>query len=89
MTAGSDQIETRSKKGRGMAQKSIELIDAMYAAAEIAHPITGRGIGYKLFVRRTAHGVEALAVDHRRIGLFATEKEAADRLAAEHKGALA
>jgi hypothetical protein len=45
-----EQIATSLKKGRGMAQKSIELIDAMYAAAEIAHPITGRGIGYKLFV---------------------------------------
>ena len=42
---------TRSKKkGRGMAHKSPELIDAMWAIAEAAQPITGRGIGYKLFV---------------------------------------
>jgi len=41
--------ETRSKKGRGMAQRSLDLIEAMYAKAEAAHPITGRGIGYKLF----------------------------------------
>ena len=40
---------TSPKKGRGRAQKSIALIDAMYKAAEKAHPITGRGIGYKLF----------------------------------------
>src|SRR6516164_689646 len=32
-----------------MARESLELIGAMYRAAEIAHPITGRGIGYKLF----------------------------------------
>jgi hypothetical protein len=38
-----------SKKGRGMAQRSLDLIDAMYAKAKTAQPITGRGIGYKLF----------------------------------------
>jgi hypothetical protein len=32
-----------------MAQRSLDLIEAMYAAAEAAQPITGRGIGYKLF----------------------------------------
>src|SRR5215813_2446903 len=41
--------EYGSKKGRGMAQRSLDLIDAMYAAAEKAQPITGRGVGYKLF----------------------------------------
>jgi hypothetical protein len=39
----------RSPKGRGMAQRSLDLIEAMYTAAEAAQPITGRGIGYKLF----------------------------------------
>ena len=34
-----------------MAQKSLDLIEAMYAAAETAQPITGRGIGYKLFTQ--------------------------------------
>jgi hypothetical protein len=43
------QIDTSSKKVRGRAQKSLDLIEAMYAAAEAAQPITGRGIGYKLF----------------------------------------
>ena len=38
-----------SKKGRGRAKKSLDLIEAMGAAAAAAHPITGRGIGYKLF----------------------------------------
>lgn len=45
----SEYFETRSKKGRGMARRSLDLIEAMYAAAEAAQPITGRGIGYKLF----------------------------------------
>ena len=40
---------TGSKKGRGKAQRSLDLIEAMHAAAEAAQPITGRGIGYKLF----------------------------------------
>jgi hypothetical protein len=43
------QFDTCSKKGRGMAQRSLDLIEAMHAAAEAAEPITGRGIGYKLF----------------------------------------
>jgi hypothetical protein len=48
MTAA-EQFETRSKKVRGMAQRSLDLIEAMHTAAEAAQPITGRGIGYKLF----------------------------------------
>jgi hypothetical protein len=44
-----EHFETGSKKGRGMAQRSLDLIEAMRAAAEAAQPITGRGIGYKLF----------------------------------------
>lgn len=43
------QIATGLKKVRGRAQKSIDLIKAMYDIAEEAEPITGRGIGYKLF----------------------------------------
>src|ERR1044071_1101384 len=44
-------FETGSKKvrGRGMARRSLNLIEAMYVAAKAAQPITGRGIGYKLF----------------------------------------
>jgi hypothetical protein len=51
MTA--EYFETGSKKGRGrgMAQRSLDLIEAMHAAAEAAQPITGRGIGYKLFAK--------------------------------------
>jgi hypothetical protein len=43
--------ETCSKKGRGMAQRSLDLIEAMYTLIEAAQPITGRGVGYKLFTR--------------------------------------
>jgi hypothetical protein len=50
MTAA-EQIDTLSKKVRGMARRSLDLIEAMYSAAEAAQPITGRGVGYKLFTR--------------------------------------
>jgi hypothetical protein len=45
----SEQIETFSKKPRGMARRSLDLIEAMHEIAAAAQPITGRGIGYKLF----------------------------------------
>jgi hypothetical protein len=45
----SEHFEPCSKKGRGMAQRSLDLIEAMRTKAEAAQPITGRGIGYKLF----------------------------------------
>ena len=45
----SEQIETSSKKGRGRSRKSLDLIEAMFEIAHEAHPITGRGVGYKLF----------------------------------------
>jgi hypothetical protein len=48
----SEHSETGLKKGRGRAQGSIALIEEMHDAAEAAQPITGRGIGYKLFTRR-------------------------------------
>jgi hypothetical protein len=46
-----EYFETSPKKpgGRGMAKKSIDLIDRMRQIAEATQPITGRGIGYKLF----------------------------------------
>ena len=34
-----------------MAQRSLDLIEAMHAMTEAAQPITGRGVGYKLFTR--------------------------------------
>ena len=48
-TRPAEHFGTGSKKGRGMAQRSLDLIKAMYTVTEAAQPITGRGIGYKLF----------------------------------------
>jgi hypothetical protein len=45
----SEYFNPCSKKGRGRARRSLDLIEAMHDAAEAAQPITGRGIGYKLF----------------------------------------
>ena len=47
-----EYFESSFKKGRGMAQRSIDLIDAMHDIAKVAYPITGRGVGYKLFTQR-------------------------------------
>jgi hypothetical protein len=43
---------TGTKKGRGMAQRSFDLIEAIRVIAEAARPITGRGVGYKLFIQK-------------------------------------
>jgi hypothetical protein len=57
----SEQFQTGSKKpGRGMAQGSLNLIAAMRNIAEAAQPITGRGIGYKLF---TAGLISSMSVN--------------------------
>jgi hypothetical protein len=45
-----EHFESCSKKGRGKSRRSLDLIEAMYAVAEAAQPITGRGVGYKLFI---------------------------------------
>ena len=37
---------------RGMGQRSIDLIEAMHPIIAAAQPITGRGVGYKLFVKK-------------------------------------
>ena len=50
MTRAAEYLDTSLKKGgRGRAKKSLDLIEAMTAIAEAAQPITGRGVGYKLF----------------------------------------
>ncbi len=46
----SEHFETGTKKGRGRAKKSTEMIEAMRVIAERVGPVTGRGIAYKLFV---------------------------------------
>ena len=51
ISGDSDYSETCSRKGRGMAQRSLDLIEAMRVIVKAAQPITGRGVGYKLFTR--------------------------------------
>lgn len=49
-----EQIGTGSKKmrgQRGLGKASLEMMETMRAIAETVQPITGRGIGYKLFAR--------------------------------------
>jgi hypothetical protein len=45
------EASPKKRRGRGMAQRSLDLIEAMYDIAEAAQPITVRGICYKLFTR--------------------------------------
>jgi hypothetical protein len=44
-----EYFQTGMKKGRGRAQRSLDLIQAMREIIEQSQPITGRGVGYKLF----------------------------------------
>jgi hypothetical protein len=41
--------KTSLKKGRGRSSRSLDIIKAMYKITEASQPITGRGVGYKLF----------------------------------------
>ena len=45
-----EQFDTCFRKGRGLGRKSLDLIEAMYPIVKAAQPITGRGVGYKLFI---------------------------------------
>ena len=54
----SEYSGTGTKIGRGMAQSSLDLVKAMYAIAKASQPITGRGIGYKLFTKRLIPSME-------------------------------
>jgi hypothetical protein len=54
LEAEGEQTETTRKKpgARGLGLKSLALIRAMVEIVEAAQPITGRGVGYKLFVKK-------------------------------------
>ena len=41
-----------------MAQASLDLINAMATIAEAVQPVTGRGIGYKLFIQGLIKAME-------------------------------
>ena len=50
--SSAEQIDTRidlPKRRRGRSKLSLTLAEAMYPISEAAQPITGRGVGYKLF----------------------------------------
>jgi hypothetical protein len=49
---GQEQIEASSKKVRGRSKSTLALIEAMEKIARETHPITGRGVGYKLFTAK-------------------------------------
>jgi hypothetical protein len=60
-----EQIEARWKKVRGRSKRTLELIKAMRAIAEETKPITGRGIGYKLFAAGHINGMGEMNVVYR------------------------
>jgi hypothetical protein len=60
-----EHFGTGSKKGRGMAKRSLDLIDAMYSIVEAAQPITGRGVGYKLFTTGLIDSMDRMPMVYR------------------------
>jgi hypothetical protein len=52
MAIPTEYFGTGTKKGRGMARRSLDLIEAMRTTVAVIQPVTGRGVGYKLFVAR-------------------------------------
>ena len=61
----SEQIEASSKKVRGRSKRTLTLIGAMRKIAEETHPITGRGIGYKLFAAGLITGMDQMNMVYR------------------------
>ena len=55
-----EYFKTRSKKGRGMGASSLALIEAMRTTTAVIQPVTGRGVGYKLF---TAGQIASMATN--------------------------
>jgi hypothetical protein len=55
-----DQIEASIKKVRGRNKATIKLIEAMKKIAQETHPISGRGVGYKLFTLGLITGMDEM-----------------------------
>ena len=55
-----EQIQPSIKKVRGRNKATIQLVEAMREIAEESKPITGRGIGYKLFTRKLIDGMASM-----------------------------
>ena len=48
-----------------MSRRSLDLIDAMYDIAEATQPITGRGVGYKLFAQGLISSMDEMPAVYR------------------------
>ena len=70
-----EQIEPSFKKVRGRSKSTKALIAAMKKIAEETHPITGRGIGYKLFAARLIGGMNEMNVVYRALKIAREEGE--------------
>jgi hypothetical protein len=68
-----EQIEPRSnltpKKSRGRNKSTIKLVEAMKKIAEESRPITGRGVGYKLFTAGLIENMNQMNVVYRALKL--------------------
>jgi hypothetical protein len=76
MAAGdamTEQIEASLKKVRGRSKSTLTLIEAMKKIAEDTHPITGRGIGYKLFAAGLIGGMNEMNVVYRALKIAREE----------------
>jgi hypothetical protein len=68
-----EQIEPSFKKGRGRSKAALALIEAMRKIAEETRPITGRGIGYKLFAAGLIGGMNEMNVVYRALKIAREE----------------
>jgi hypothetical protein len=68
-----EQIEPSSnlttKKSRGRNKSTIKLVEAMKKIAEESRPITGRGVGYKLFAAGLIENMNQMNVVYRALKL--------------------
>jgi hypothetical protein len=68
-----EQIEPSSKKVRGRSKRTLALIEAMRKIAEETHPITGRGVGYKLFAGGLINGMGEMNIVYRALKIAREE----------------
>jgi hypothetical protein len=68
-----EQSEPSFKKVRGRSKSTLALIAAMQKIAEETHPITGRGIGYKLFAAGLIGGMNEMNVVYRALKIAREE----------------
>jgi hypothetical protein len=72
-----EQIQPSSnlspKRSRGRNKSTLALIEAMRKIAEDTHPITGRGIGYKLFAAGLMKGMGEMNVAYRALKIAREE----------------